>query len=126
MAARSYVTREVYEPIEAASLDELRALQLERLKWTLRHAYENVPHYRRSFDAADVHPNELRKLEDLAYFPTSLLKSQVFEMNRRPPVLQFSRRAFACWIKARAAPTSPVLRYSLISCLVRISSSGPM
>ena len=69
MAARSYATREVYEPIEAASLDELRALQLERLKWTLRHAYENVPHYRRSFDAADVHPNELRKLEDLAYFP---------------------------------------------------------
>ena len=69
MAAPSYAAREVYEPIEAASVDELRALQLERLKWTLRHAYENVPHYRRSFDAADIRPEELRSLEDLARFP---------------------------------------------------------
>lgn len=57
------------EPIETASIDELRATQLQRLEWSLRHAYENVPHYRRSFDAAGVHPDDLRTLEDLARFP---------------------------------------------------------
>ncbi len=57
------------EPIETASRDEISALQLERLRWTLRHAYENVPHYRRTFDAAGVHPDDLKSLEDLAKFP---------------------------------------------------------
>ena len=57
------------EPIEKASIDELRALQLERLKWSLRHAYDNVKHYRAKFDAAGVHPNDLQSLTDLARFP---------------------------------------------------------
>ncbi|MFC0254293.1 phenylacetate--CoA ligase PaaK [Massilia consociata] len=57
------------EPIERASRDELQALQLERLKWSLRHAYENVPHYRAAFDAAGVHPGDLKSLGDLAKFP---------------------------------------------------------
>ena len=57
------------EPIERASRDELVALQLKRLKWTLAHAYERVPHYRRKFDAAGVHPKQLRTLADLARFP---------------------------------------------------------
>ncbi|GAA2711936.1 phenylacetate--CoA ligase PaaK [Actinoplanes palleronii] len=57
------------ESIETASLDELRALQLTRLRATLRHAYENVPLYRRKFDAAAVHPDDCRALEDLARFP---------------------------------------------------------
>jgi phenylacetate-CoA ligase len=57
------------EPIERASRDELQALQLERLKWTLRHAYENVAHYRRAFDEAGVHPDDLKTLADLAKFP---------------------------------------------------------
>src|ERR671911_714053 len=57
------------EPIETASLDELRALQLQRLQWSLRHAYENVAHYRESFRAAGVHPQDLRSLDDLAKFP---------------------------------------------------------
>ncbi|HEX2531587.1 MAG TPA: phenylacetate--CoA ligase PaaK [Burkholderiaceae bacterium] len=57
------------EPIELASKDELQALQLKRLKWTLKHAYENVPHYRTAFDAAGVHPEDLRTLSDLAKFP---------------------------------------------------------
>jgi phenylacetate-CoA ligase len=61
--------RDVYEPIEAASADELRALQLERMRWSLQHAYDNVDHYRRSFDAAGVHPGELRTLQDLSRFP---------------------------------------------------------
>jgi phenylacetate-CoA ligase len=57
------------EPIETASLDELRALQLERLRGAVRHAYENVEHYRRRFDDAGVHPSDLRELADLAKFP---------------------------------------------------------
>ena len=57
------------EPIERASVDELRALQLERLRWSLRHAYDNVPHYRKSFDAAGIHPGDCRSLADLAKFP---------------------------------------------------------
>jgi phenylacetate-CoA ligase len=57
------------EPIETASRDELQALQLQRLKWSLRHAYENVPHYKAAFDAAGVHPDDLRSLADLAKFP---------------------------------------------------------
>ena len=57
------------EPIEKAPLDELRALQLERLRWSLAHAYDNVPQYRRKFDAADVKPADLRTLDDLARFP---------------------------------------------------------
>ncbi len=57
------------EPIEWASADELRALQLQRLRWTLAHAYENVPYTRTKFDLAGVHPRDLRSLEDLARFP---------------------------------------------------------
>jgi len=57
------------ESIETASKDELQALQLQRLKWSLKHAYDNVPHYRASFDAAGVHPNDLNTLADLARFP---------------------------------------------------------
>ncbi|MHA3703623.1 phenylacetate--CoA ligase PaaK [Jatrophihabitans sp. YIM 134969] len=57
------------EPIERASVDELRALQLERLQWSLRHAYENVPHYRSAFDAAGVHPGDVTDLADLAKLP---------------------------------------------------------
>jgi phenylacetate-CoA ligase len=57
------------EPIEKASRDELAALQLERLKWSLAHAYENSRVYRAKFDAAGVRPSDLRRLEDLAKFP---------------------------------------------------------
>ena len=57
------------EAIETASRDEISALQLQRLRWTLRHAYDNVPHYRRAFDARGVHPDDLHSLEDLARFP---------------------------------------------------------
>src|SRR3954451_16057022 len=56
---------------ERMGVDELRATQLARLQWTLRHAYDNVSHYRRSFDAAGVHPDDCRELGDLARFPTT-------------------------------------------------------
>jgi phenylacetate-CoA ligase len=62
------------EPIEKASRDEIAALQLQRLKWSLRHAYDNVPHYRKTFAAAGVHPEDLKSLADLAKFPFSTKK----------------------------------------------------
>jgi phenylacetate-CoA ligase len=52
-------------------VDELRALQLSRLQWVLRHAYANVEHYRRAFDDVGVHPDDCRELADLARFPTT-------------------------------------------------------
>ena len=57
------------EHVEKASTDELRRLQLDRLRWSLKHAFDNVPHYRRAFDAAGVHPGDLKDLSDLAKFP---------------------------------------------------------
>src|SRR5436190_11920795 len=60
------------EPIEKASRDELSALQLSRLRWSLKHAYDNVPHYRRAFDRAGVHPEDCKTLADLARFPFTL------------------------------------------------------
>lgn len=57
------------DPIEIASRDEIEALQLGRMQWSLMHAYENVPHYRKSFDKAGVHPTDLKSLSDLAKFP---------------------------------------------------------
>ena len=57
------------EPIEKASIDELRALQLKRLQATLAHAYAHSPAYRTKFDAAGVHPDDCHQLSDLAKFP---------------------------------------------------------
>ncbi|MCI4065802.1 phenylacetate--CoA ligase [Micromonospora sp. R77] len=60
---------EELEPVERAGVDELRALQLDRLRRSLRHAYDNVPHHRQAFTAAGVHPDDCRELADLARFP---------------------------------------------------------
>ena len=57
------------DPIEIAPVDEIRALQLKRLKWSVRHAYDNVPMYRERFDAAGVHPDDIRELSDLGKLP---------------------------------------------------------
>ena len=62
------------EPIETASRDEIAALQLQRLRQTLRHAYDHVPHYRQAFDARGVHPDDLKTLADLAKFPFTTKK----------------------------------------------------
>ena len=62
------------EPIEKASIDELRALQLKRRRATLRHAYQTSPVYRAKFDAAGVHPDDCRTLADLAKFPFTTKK----------------------------------------------------
>jgi phenylacetate-CoA ligase len=61
--------REELEPIEIASRDELHALQLRRLKWSLHHVYDNVAHYRRRCDAMGAHPDDVRVLDDLSRFP---------------------------------------------------------
>ena len=62
------------EAIETASRDEIEALQLQRLRWTVQHAYDNVPHYRRAFDAQGVHPSDLKELKDIARFPFTVKK----------------------------------------------------
>ncbi|CAM4217411.1 phenylacetate--CoA ligase PaaK [Comamonas aquatilis] len=62
------------EAIETASRDEIEALQLQRLRWTLQHAYDHVPHYRQAFDAAGVHPADLKSLQDIARFPFTTKK----------------------------------------------------
>ena len=60
---------DLLEPIETASRDELEALQLHRLQATLRLAYEKIPHYKKVFDVADVHPDDCHSLADIARFP---------------------------------------------------------
>ena len=60
------------EPIEIASIDEIRNLQLERMKWSLNHAYNNVPFYRAHFDKIGVHPEDLHSLSDLSKFPFTI------------------------------------------------------
>jgi phenylacetate-CoA ligase len=57
------------DPIETASVDELRALQTERLRATVKHAYDHVPHYRAALDGAGIHPGDVRELNDLARLP---------------------------------------------------------
>lgn len=60
--------------IEFASRDQISTLQLQRLQWSLKHAYDNVPHYRKAFDDAGVHPHDLKDLSDLAKFPFTAKK----------------------------------------------------
>src|SRR5256886_11454639 len=73
---------------ERASRDEIMALQTTRLAWSLKHAYDNVAHYRKAFDAAGVHPSDFRQLSDLANFPftvkTDLRDNYPFNMFAVP------------------------------------------
>src|SRR4051794_17804264 len=59
----------ILDDAERASRDEIVALQTRRMAWTLSHAYDNVLHYKKAFDARGVHPSEFRQLSDLAKFP---------------------------------------------------------
>ena len=61
--------RKTLEPIEIASRDEIETLQLERMKWSINHAYNNVPMYKKRFDEKGVHPDDLKTLKDLSKFP---------------------------------------------------------
>src|SRR6201996_5706670 len=73
---------------ERASRDEIMALQTKRLAWSLKHAYDNVAHYKKAFDAAGVHPADFRDLSDLAKFPftvkTDLRDNYPFNMFAVP------------------------------------------
>ena len=57
------------EPIEIASIDEIKALQLSRLKWSVDHAYKNVAFYKKKYDEIGIHPGDLKYLEDIKLFP---------------------------------------------------------
>lgn len=74
---------------ETASRDELAAWQHKRLAWSLRHAYENVPHYRKRFDEKGVHPGDFKTLQDLSLFPfitkTDLRENYPFGLFAVPP-----------------------------------------
>jgi phenylacetate-CoA ligase len=115
--------RATLEPIELASRDELEALQLERLRWSLRHAYENVSHYHTAWDAAGVHPDDLRTLADLGAFPFStkadlranypfglfaLPMERIVRVHAssgttgKPTVVAYSRRDIEHWAQACA------------------------
>ena len=59
----------ILEPIERASRDEVQALQLQRLQWSVRHTYDNVAPFRAKCDAKGVHPDDLKQLSDLSLFP---------------------------------------------------------
>jgi phenylacetate-CoA ligase len=81
-------SRDMLEPIEIASRDEISALQLQRLKWSVQHAYANVAHYRKKCEAQGAHPDDLKTLQDLARFPFTtkddLRQTYPFGMFARP------------------------------------------
>jgi phenylacetate-CoA ligase len=114
---------EELDPVERAGVDELRALQLERLRRSLRHAYDNVPHYRDAFAAAGAHPDDCRELADLARFPftgkAELRRNYPFGMfavprervarvhassgtTGRPTVVGYTRADLDTWAKLMA------------------------
>src|SRR6266702_3231192 len=106
------------EPVERASRYELEALQLNRLKWSLHHAYEHVPHYRQSFDRAGVHPDDLKTVADIVKFPFTnksdlrdhypfgmfaVPREQVLRLHAlsgttgKPTVVGYTRGDLDCW-----------------------------
>ena len=88
MQSRATNYRPEMDEAERASRDEIMALQTKRLAWSLRHAYDNVAHYRKAFDAAGVHPSDFKQLSDLAKFPftvkTDLRDNYPFNMFAVP------------------------------------------
>jgi phenylacetate-CoA ligase len=69
MDIRSWFNPDQLDPMETASIDELRAHQLERLQWTVNHAYNNVPMYKQRFDQMGLHPDDINSLDDIAKLP---------------------------------------------------------
>jgi phenylacetate-CoA ligase len=117
-AAELRPDRSDLEPIEIASRDEIAALQLERLKWSLAHAYAKVPHYRAAFDTAGVQPGDVKRLSDIAKLPFTVKddlrqnypfgmfaipREQVMRIHAssgttgKPTVVGYSARDIAMW-----------------------------
>jgi phenylacetate-CoA ligase len=115
--------RETFDPIETASRDEIGALQLERLKSTLNHAFNKVAHYKEAFDKAGVHPDDLKSLKDLQKFPFTtkddlrghypfgmfaMPREQVLRVHAssgttgKPTVVGYSRRDLDTWAEVMA------------------------
>ena len=96
-------TKSSLDPIEIASRDEIETLQFERLKWSLRHAYENVLFYKTSFDDAGMHPDDLKSLSDLSKFPFTvkqdLRANYPFGMLAVPR--EHNRPANGCWLHTK-------------------------
>jgi phenylacetate-CoA ligase len=111
------------DDVERASRDEIVALQTKRLAWSLKHAYDNIAHYRRAFDARGVHPSDFRELTDLAKFPftskTDLRENYPFNMfavpreqlvrvhassgtTGKPIVVGYTRADIATWSQVMA------------------------
>jgi phenylacetate-CoA ligase len=127
--------RETFDAIEIASRDEISALQLKRLKWTLNHAYSNVKHYKKTFDKADIHPDDLKSLNDLRKFPFTakddlrshypfgmfaVPRNQLLRVHAssgttgKPTVVGYSRRDLVTWAdlmarSMRAAGCQPAM-----------------
>jgi phenylacetate-CoA ligase len=78
--------RQSLDPIEIASRDEIEALQLSRLKWSLTHAFHNVPHYAQAFADAGIHPDDLNSLADIRRFPFT----QKADLRRHYPFGMFA------------------------------------
>jgi len=72
MMSPDVAARALLDAVETCSRDELQHIQLERMRWSLNHAYRNVPFYRRKFDEAGIHPSELNSLAELARFPFTM------------------------------------------------------
>ncbi len=124
---RAYAPKkEDLDPIETASRDEIATLQLARLKWTLRHAYDNVAHYRQAFERAGLHPDDFKGLSDLAKVPFTTkddLRSNypfgMFAVPRekvirihassgttgRPTVVGYTRKDIDTWAELMARST---------------------
>ena len=83
MSEKTGPAGDVFDPIERASRDEVRALQRERLAWTLRHAYENVPHYRRAFDEALGDRANLTRFADASAPLIEALSTAVVDLGAR-------------------------------------------
>ena len=98
----------ILDDAERLRAGEMRALQRERLAWTLRHAYGNVPHYRRAFDEAGIAPPDFRDLPDLAKFPltTTSRRSRTFARPGQTP-LTTGRVAGKGAASGRLSPLSP-------------------
>ena len=105
------------EPIETASRDELTALQLERLQWTLQHAYANVPHYRQAFEAKGVQPGDLKTLADIAQFPFTAKK----DLRDNYPFGMFANDRASKWLGMTIVEVGPgraVLSMPVRDCMV--------
>ena len=140
---------ETLDPIELASRDEITAVQTRRLAWSLRHAYDNVPHYRRAFDEAGVHPDDFSRIEDLRKFPftskADLRDNYPFGMfavprnklarihassgtTGKPTVVGYTTNDIETWARlgARSIQFSQLLKLSLTQLVLFLKSLNQM